>query len=330
MKIKKDINPEEWEDLLSHSPEATIFHTYESIKVFTETYPEFEALYIIVTNAEQELVGGMPIIRRKHSSFYRLHSMPFGGYGGPILRDGVDEQIRIRILKEFCRLSSKWNNLDSHVVDFSQKCALLSPTFSSRESFTHILNLDLPLQDIWLKKLTKKTRNQIRMSQKRGAKIEEVSLDCLDDVYKMYLETDRRHGRKSSPISFYKNILGMESKNVHVKWLVAKGDDKYIAAIQGITFKGSIGLGSASLEEYRNYYRPNNLLIWELIKWGCENGCTCLNFGGSPPEAKGLINFKESWGAQKYEYIVFDKISPLFTFASFCKGILNRIHLKHA
>ena len=43
---------------------------------------------------------------------------------------------------------------------------------------------------------------------------------------------------------------------------------------------------------------PNNLLYWEMIRWGCENGYRRFDFGRSSPNS-GTYRFKKQWGARE-------------------------------
>jgi CelD/BcsL family acetyltransferase involved in cellulose biosynthesis len=53
---------------------------------------------------------------------------------------------------------------------------------------------------------------------------------------------------------------------------------------------------SASLPEYLKL-RPNNLLLWHAMRWGCENGFHTFDFGRSDADNHGLRKFKSGWGA---------------------------------
>jgi CelD/BcsL family acetyltransferase involved in cellulose biosynthesis len=53
----------------------------------------------------------------------------------------------------------------------------------------------------------------------------------------------------------------------------------------------------AASREDRFNLRPNNLLFWEGIRWGCENGFTWFDMGRTEVENVGLRNFKSRWGA---------------------------------
>jgi CelD/BcsL family acetyltransferase involved in cellulose biosynthesis len=43
--------------------------------------------------------------------------------------------------------------------------------------------------------------------------------------------------------------------------------------------------------------RPNNLLFWKAMEWGCEQGYQVLDFGKTDLENQGLRDFKSRWGA---------------------------------
>jgi lipid II:glycine glycyltransferase (peptidoglycan interpeptide bridge formation enzyme) len=44
--------------------------------------------------------------------------------------------------------------------------------------------------------------------------------------------------------------------------------------------------------------RPNDILYWEAIKWGCKNDYKIFDFGGagSPGKKYGVREFKEKFG----------------------------------
>jgi len=49
---------------------------------------------------------------------------------------------------------------------------------------------------------------------------------------------------------------------------------------------------------------PNEFIIWEVIKWGAENGYRVLDFGGAgkPDEDSGVRDFKLKFGGDLIEY----------------------------
>ena len=55
------------------------------------------------------------------------------------------------------------------------------------------------------------------------------------------------------------------------------------------------------------------LLYWSMLKYGCENGYACFDFGRSTPN-EGTYKFKKQWGAKPktlYWHTVFSNSKTL-------------------
>ena len=55
--------------------------------------------------------------------------------------------------------------------------------------------------------------------------------------------------------------------------------------------------------------RPNNLLFWTAIRWGCENGDTLFDIGKTDLANTGLREFKSGWGAKEMP-LAYSTLSP--------------------
>ena len=80
------------------------------------------------------------------------------------------------------------------------------------------------------------------------------------------------------------------------KIMLVRKDEGVIGGAVCLFFKGSMIVPwASSLREYFSL-RPNNLLYWEMIRWGCKNGYQRFDFGRSSPDS-GTYRFKKQWGA---------------------------------
>ena len=66
---------------------------------------------------------------------------------------------------------------------------------------------------------------------------------------------------------------------------------------------------AGSLKAYYRKY-PNDLLPWEVFKWGQKAGCTIFDFGGAgkPNREYGVRTYKEKFGGSLVNYGRFEKI----------------------
>ena len=60
--------------------------------------------------------------------------------------------------------------------------------------------------------------------------------------------------------------------------------------------------------------RPNNLIMWQAIKWCDQNGYRSFFFGKTEPENEGLLRCKRGWGGEKEKinYYKYDLVKDTF------------------
>jgi hypothetical protein len=307
LRIVTDVEPDKWSHLLQNSERASVFHTREWAAVITSTYTRRVANYIVVEDAANELAGGMPFVDRLKWGIHVLSSMPLGTYGGPLLRTGIDEEVENEILGRFSSLKYFPGTGARRLVSFNRKLDyLLAQRFRESVSYTNMLSLDLPLDQIWNNKLHSKIRNQIRQSRQKGITTE-ISSDSshLKEFYRMAVETSKRHESKPLPYNLYQSVFDNMGEPGFAKLCLARHDNEYIAASICFTFKDSVFYWmNVSYQEFWSF-RPNNMIIWSMIEWAHRNGFRYFNFGATPPQADELKRFKSRWGSEEvpcYEY----------------------------
>jgi CelD/BcsL family acetyltransferase involved in cellulose biosynthesis len=104
--------------------------------------------------------------------------------------------------------------------------------------------------------------------------------------------------------------------------LLAHKDDEIIAGMVYLGWGRTLIAKYAASREDRFNLRPNNLLFWEGIRWGCQNGFAVFDMGRTEIENAGLRNFKSRWGAME-EPLYYSVLSSKPIQAS--KGTLDRV-----
>jgi lipid II:glycine glycyltransferase (peptidoglycan interpeptide bridge formation enzyme) len=153
-------------------------------------------------------------------------------------------------------------------------------------------------------------RRNARTAQKRGVHIEiGKSTDHLKAFYQLHMDTRHRQGVPVQPWCFF-DLLGKILLEDDLGFiLVAYQREKPIAGMvllkwgQTLTYKYG-----ASCSENLDL-RPNDLIFWTAIQWGCEHGYKVFDFGRTDVENEGLRTFKSRWGAKEIPlfYSVFSK-----------------------
>ena len=154
--------------------------------------------------------------------------------------------------------------------------------------------LDDP-DEMW-KRFDAKLRNQVRKASKSGLTAGWSSREGLSDFYKTFAANMRDLGSPVHSHDFFGAIL--DEFNDSTKIMLVRKDEDVIGGAVCIFFKGSMIVPwASSLREYFSLC-PNNLLYWEMVRWGCENGYRRFDFVRSSPYS-GTYRFKKQWGAQE-------------------------------
>lgn len=150
-------------------------------------------------------------------------------------------------------------------------------------------------EDSMWKALPSERRNRIRKSQKNGLTASFCEADALEEFYRVFVVNMRDLGSPVHSLDFFKNI--METFACKTKIVLVKYKSNTIGAGLCFFFKDSVSIPwVSSLRKYFKLY-PNNILYWEAIKYGCNNGYKLLDFGRSS-RGSGTYEFKRQWGAR--------------------------------
>ncbi len=126
-----------------------------------------------------------------------------------------------------------------------------------------------------------------------------MSSQDLQTFYHLHEETRRKQGVPVQPWKFFEQL----GKNVidtgHGYIFLAYIEDRCIAGAIIFFFNKTVTYKfGASIQDERNL-RPNQLILWRIIQWSCENNFTTLDFGKTDSENIGLRDFKRRWGAEE-------------------------------
>jgi lipid II:glycine glycyltransferase (peptidoglycan interpeptide bridge formation enzyme) len=108
--------------------------------------------------------------------------------------------------------------------------------------------------------------------------------------------------------------------------LLAYAGDQCIAAGLFLHWQKILVYKYASSDDTGQGLRPNHLLTWTAIRWGCENGYKIFDFGRTDIENEGLRTFKNRWGADEiplsYSYF---PAKPIHSSKSRISSLMNVI-----
>ncbi len=229
-------------------------------------------------------------------------SLPFSDSCDPIIEGDISFKSVLDYILEYGR-NRNWKYLEIRGGrDFLQD---VSP-FSS--FYSHTLNLSQDEDKVFSGFRDSAQRN-VKKALREGVEINIYkSLESINKFYQLNCITRKTHGLPPQPYYFFKNIYDfIISRDLGFIVLASYKKRTIAGAVFFHLGKKAFFKYAASNRTYQ-HLRPNNLVMWEGIKWYCKNGYKIFYFGRTELKNKGLRQFKAGWGTKEniIKYYRFD------------------------
>lgn len=276
-----------WQAHVNSHSEATIYHALEWRDTLYNEY-RFEPVYLLAKDNER-VVGVFPLFLVKNLRGRRLVSLPFSIYGGPL---GDTGEVVSALIEKSVEIVRNGTASSLEIRPHKAMGDYIS-LVSSEYGIGATIDLSVGIDGLW-KRLT--DRNDINRAIREGLNFRISDGEGIERFYRLQLMTRKRLGLPTPSLAYYRSFFERMPGMVKLA-LVEKGG---IPIAGGIFFayKGSILYALGASEQKYLYCRPNDMMIWEMMKWGCENGFKAFELGPTAISDKGLLHFKEKWGGE--------------------------------
>ena len=288
-----EIDDPRWVEFLSSHPDATPFHDLSWCQVLKACYG-YQPLLLAVFGADGHLAAGVPLMDiHSRLTGRRLVGLPFSDYCAPLATDDAS-------LIELMDGVQGWRLAHANVpVEIRWPLPLQADIYAVKEVVRHVTPLENDA-DQTVRHFKKSVVRLIRQAENADIVIQRSDTwDAVQTYYGLHRETRRRLGAPTQPFRFFRLLWEQVLQQQRGFVLLAYHAGQPIA---GALFlhanKMLVYKYGASLAEYWRL-RPNNLLFWEAIRWGCENGDTVFDWGRTDLEEEGLRQFKRGWGGKE-------------------------------
>ena len=301
-------NDELWDKYINGLPKEKqdIYYTRQYCKM-SELLEGGEAQLFVYEEGDN--VALYPYIRhiidyeKGNSSFYDIETAY--GYGGPVIKTedyNFERAFETAFLKH-CQQENiiaefiRFHPLIENERIFKEKIEVL------HNRITVWINLEKSVDEIWMYDVSTQNRNTIRKCMKNGLEVE-VSED-YDEFLEIYNQTMNKVGAKNFYYFDKKYYDEIRNNSCCVLLRVRKSSETLAAAIfmkYGDYFHYHL---SGSRQEYLQL-APNNILLWEAIKYAKEKGCKRMFLGGglSDSQEDTLFRFKKKFSSESKDFYI--------------------------
>jgi hypothetical protein len=282
----------EWDSVLLHSNDHSFFHSSAWARVLKESY-KYKPFYFVFFEGDR-LALLMPIMEvQSFLTGVRGVCLPFTDQCPAYKLKSELLPIAVSKAIDYAR-QARWRYIEWRDTGYFAHGASSWDMY-----YTHDIDLAKSEHELF-SSLRDSNRRCIKKAVREGVSIQVTqTLDSLKSFYVLNCITRRRHGLPPQPFVFFKNVFDhVISRDLGIV-VAARHSNKVIASSIFFHFGTSAIYKYGASDFVYQTLRPNNLVMWEAIKWYQQRGFMAMNLGRSDPRDQGLLQYKRAWGAKE-------------------------------
>ncbi|MBN1183511.1 MAG: GNAT family N-acetyltransferase [Bacteroidales bacterium] len=319
------INKKAWSDFVLNHPKGNIFQTPEMFHVFEKTRNYFPIVVVAVDDNE---VAGvlLGVIQQENKGSLGYLSARCIIFGGPLVKDDNFEVITTLLYEHNKKIKEKaiysqFRNL----FDMELNNSIFKKNGYQYQSHLDIhINLNQSFES--LKTQIHKSRlKNYNKSINKGAEIR--TLNSLHDIEKGYILLKETYNRIRLPLPDISHFQAIAEYLVPKQYCICFGlffAEEMIGFRIVFTFNGIIYdyYAGSSLKHANKY--PNDVLIIEILKWGCSHNYDYFDFGGAgkPGIKYNVRDYKLQFSNNLVEFGRFQRIHKPLLYSIAKLGLL--------
>lgn len=305
-----EIDRTQWSNFVHQHHKGNVFQTPEIYDVYTQTFGYTPQVLGLVH--DKQLIGLLlwVVIREKGiKSKFSARSII---QGAPLVKDDKPEYMEA-LLEAYEKQRDKkviYTQIRNHFEMLTVNDAFQKYGYRFKSHLNFIISLE-SIDAVW-NRIGKGRIKQIKKAEKNGLYVDvygpgKVNDECLNLGYDI-IKSVYQHAKL--PLVGIEQIHAMNRQKLLVLFVVRDVAGNMLGCRFGLLYNNSIyGWYAGSCSKYYSLY-PNDILIWETLKWGIENGYTTFDYGGAgePNKPYGVRAFKQQMGGALVNYGRYEKI----------------------
>jgi hypothetical protein len=314
LKIATETDQQSWNDVVERSPHSTLYHSWKWLKLM-EKYSVIKIagiqsgarLYPVMIMEKNDIVGIYPLFLFSLARLQFCYSPPSHTetmYLGPLIPD-IDttkqekKQIFLvemqQVMDRFMKKDLKSNYIQIKTSPGFEDCRSFRwGGYTIEPRFTYHIDLREGTEKIW-KGFNRSLRYYIEKAKKEGIVVSEGD---KEDAYYIY-DLLKERKRLTSSKEFLGSAFDILSTN-QIKIFIAKADSERLSGIITLIHKDTVSFWMGSPKYSYKGISPNELVLWESIRWACEQGYSTYEIVGADDYA--LFQFKRKFNGKIIPY----------------------------
>jgi hypothetical protein len=328
LKIAVETDQHNWDGIVERSPNATLFHTWKWLKLMEKHscvqiagIKSRARLYPLIITEKDNPVGIYPLFIFKTLLIKYCYSPPSNVetmFLGPLF-PGIDmmkqekKQIFLNdiqvLIDRFIKKDQNANYIQINTSPGYEDCRSYKwGGYSAEPRYTYHIDLGMGTDQIW-KSFNRSLRYYIEKAKKEGITVTEGT---KEDAFYLHGLLKKRN-RINSPREFVGDIFDQFFPD-HNKVFIAKAGSERLSGIITIIYRDKVTFWVGSPRFSYNGLSPNELVLWESIRWAGEQGYKTFEILGA--DDYSLFPFKRKFNGKVISYYQMKWMSPSLNFVS--------------
>jgi serine/alanine adding enzyme len=318
IKDYREIERNSWVEFVAGHPHGNIFHTPEVFDLYNSDEKN-EPVFLSVLTSERKICGLLiAYIHREYNGFAGMLTSRAVIWGGPLVVD-CDPEVTASLLIEFnkiCRKKAVYSQFRNLWDINCFKNIFDEKGYEYEEHLNFVFDLKIGEEFLW-NRIHPTRRKQINRGIKREVKTTVVGSLLMADLESCYKILKAVYKAAKLPVpdpGFFKSAVKILCPAGYLKTILATYHGEIIGFRFFLCYNGSLyDWYAGSLPEHHDKY-PNDILPWELMKWGIINGYSAFDFGGAgkPGVPYGVRDYKMKFGGDQVNFGRFVRINKPF------------------
>lgn len=280
-----------WQELVEQQ-RSDIFHSPQWIRTLTTTY-NFNIRALVALDNAGEPRSGMVYCKIEDMLDPRIVSLPFSDFCDPLVENIDHWNLFIdKLLAEHCPLTMHYLHNSLPFPDDRLQLA--------KRAKWHGIDLCPDIDTIWMN-IHSSARRAIKKAQNAGVivRIAQEKKE-LRAFFELHLRVRKyKYQLLAQPYRFFENIWDNFIESQQGALMVAVYEDEIIGGVLFLEWQDKLYYKFNASNPAYTSYRPNDLVVWEGIKYGQAKGYAHLDFGRSDWDHEGLLRYKRKFSSQE-------------------------------
>jgi hypothetical protein len=286
---------ERWPEFLRRHPQASVFHSRGWLNALQDTYG-YKPVAFTSTLPGQPLRDAAVFCEVKSWLVRpRLVSLPFSDHTELLLSATQELAALLSHLANGVR-EGRWTSVEFRPPGYWGPW----PGFSDGPQFiVHRLNLEPSLEFLFAGFNKDSTQRKIRRAMREQLKYEEGrSEELLRQFFRLVVLTRRRKALPPPPLAWFRNVVKNLGEDAKIR-IARTNRGELAGGILTLAYKDKMLFKYGASDARFHNLGTMPFLLWQAIQDAKARGASTFDFGRSDIAHRGLIRFKDHFGAEQ-------------------------------